>query len=460
VLAAVARAIAPAPGRSLLDVGGGTGNYAAALRRQDWTPTVVDASPQMREVAAAKDLDVLAGDAIRLPARDAEFDAVTMISMLHQVSDWRRALAEARRVLRPGGCLAVMLLTAEHLREVTWTYALFPSMSELALPHRPGQPELLAELPGAYVAPLWFEDLSDGSIGALCAFPEAVLDSERRRQTSFFEYLEREHPEELETGLKTLEGWLESGRSRSAPRRGPDSVTAVSSAGRSRDDVVTVPQPNRQMFTREFWDERYSGPRHVWSGRPNPQLVARVSDLEPGRALDVGCGEGGDVIWLAERGWSVTGVDISPVGLRRAAGHASEAGAEVTARIQWRLADLFADPATGPAPGIDPDGYDLVNSQYLHLPPEVRTPVVSRLAAAVAPGGRLLMVSHHPSDLEIPGLRPNVPEMFYAPEELAARLDAAEWEIIAAEAPERTINGPGGEPVIIRDTVLFARRRT
>lgn len=208
-----------------------------------------------------------------------------------------------------------------------------------------------------------------------------------------------------------------------------------------------------KMFTQEFWDERYRGHKHVWSGRPNAQLVAQASELEPGTALDVGSGEGGDAIWLADRGWTVTGVDISPVGLSRAAANADQAGPVIAARIQWLQADLFSEDC-------EPFGaYDLVSSQYLHLAPQWRDRALDRLAAAVSPGGSLLLVSHHPSDLEIPGLRPNVPGLFYTASELASRLNLGEWEIIAEAAPERTIDGPQGRPVTIRDAVLHARRR-
>jgi DNA-binding transcriptional MerR regulator len=212
VLRGVTDAIQSAPGRQLLDVGGGTGNYAAALRELGWAPTVIDASPQMRRRAEAKGLPVIAGEATMLPFADGSYDAVTMISMLHQVSDWRRALGEARRVLRSGGRLAVMGMSAEHLREVAWAYDLFPSMREFALPHRPTIDEMLAELPGGSATPIWFNDLSDASLAALCAHPEIMLEADRRRQTSFFERLERDHPEELEAGLVTLRGWLEAGR--------------------------------------------------------------------------------------------------------------------------------------------------------------------------------------------------------------------------------------------------------
>jgi SAM-dependent methyltransferase len=207
------------------------------------------------------------------------------------------------------------------------------------------------------------------------------------------------------------------------------------------------------MFTQEFWDERYRGRGPVWSGRPNPQLVARARTLAPGTALDVGCGEGADAIWLAERGWTVTGADVSPLALTRAAAHAAEAGPVTAARIEWRQVDLFSED-------FEPfDAYELVNSQYLHLPPQLRDRALQRLAAAVSPGGNLLLVSHHPSDLEIPGLRPNLPGLFYTASELAAPLDRAEWEILTEAAPERTIDGPDAWPVTIRDAVLHARRR-
>jgi SAM-dependent methyltransferase len=207
------------------------------------------------------------------------------------------------------------------------------------------------------------------------------------------------------------------------------------------------------MFTQRYWDDRYAGHRHVWSGRPNPYLLTEATDLAPGRAIDVGCGEGADAIWLARQGWEVTGADVSPVGLERAAGNADAAGAEIAQRITWRQVDLFAEEWTSLGT------YELVTSQYLHLPPEVRGQSMQRLADAVAPEGDLLVTAHHPSDLEIPGLRPNVPELFCTADELAAFLDSDAWEIVTAGAPERTVNGPEGAPVTIRDSVLHARRR-
>lgn len=67
------------------------------------------------------------------------------------------------------------------------------------------------------------------------------------------------------------------------------------------------------MFTQEFWDARYRSGDRIWSGNPNPHLMAQVADLIPGAVLDVGRGEGADAIWLASRGWRVTAVDVSRV---------------------------------------------------------------------------------------------------------------------------------------------------
>jgi 2-polyprenyl-3-methyl-5-hydroxy-6-metoxy-1,4-benzoquinol methylase len=91
------------------------------------------------------------------------------------------------------------------------------------------------------------------------------------------------------------------------------------------------------MFEPSSWEERYSSEEKIWSGNPNPQLVAEASGLTPGTALDVGCGEGGDVIWLAQQGWHATGADFSANGLARAARHAADAG--VADRTDWWQVD-------------------------------------------------------------------------------------------------------------------------
>ena len=206
-------------------------------------------------------------------------------------------------------------------------------------------------------------------------------------------------------------------------------------------------------FDESFWDERYR--QHgehasVWSGEPNAQLVAEVADLPPGSALDVGAGEGADAAWLARRGWRVTAVDISSVALARAAA-ALEDEPETAARITWQHQDLTASP---PPAGT----FDLVSAQFLHLPAPQRDGVYSRLAASVAPGGTLLIVGHHPSDLDTSVRRPSTPGLLFTAEEIAASLDPHEWEIVTCTSRPRTTSDSEGTPVRVQDAVLRARR--
>jgi SAM-dependent methyltransferase len=135
----------------------------------------------------------------------------------------------------------------------------------------------------------------------------------------------------------------------------------------------------------EFWDARYGQSDQIWSGNPNTVLVREVTGLEPGRALDLGCGEGADAIWLAQQGWRVTATDISGVALDRAARHAVAAG--VADRVDWQRHDLGAS---------FPDGaFDLVSAQFLHsLGDMPREKILRTAASAVAPAGVLLVVGH------------------------------------------------------------------
>ncbi|GAA5189732.1 NAD(P)/FAD-dependent oxidoreductase [Rugosimonospora acidiphila] len=206
------------------------------------------------------------------------------------------------------------------------------------------------------------------------------------------------------------------------------------------------------MFEEAAWEERYQSRPAIWSGRPNPQLVAEAAGLTPGRALDVGCGEGADAVWLAERGWRVTAVDISGTALERAAAHAAEAGERVAGRIEWVHADLRDSP---PAEGA----YDLVSSQFMHPTTQTRERFFAGLAAAVAPGGTLLIVGHHPSDLATSAHRAHFPDLMFTGEQVAASLDPADWEVRVVEARPRAAVDPEGHDIAIKDAVLVARRR-
>jgi SAM-dependent methyltransferase len=213
-------------------------------------------------------------------------------------------------------------------------------------------------------------------------------------------------------------------------------------------------------FDGAFWDERYRSHSSLWSGKPNPHLVSETGGLAPGTALDAGCGEGADAIWLAGRGWRVTAVELSAVALQRAADNARRLGADADAdaaadaaeRIEWVHQDL-ASWEPGPV------RYDLVSAQYLHLLPEPRQALFSRLAAAVAPGGTLLIVGHHPSDLQTTMPRPPILGLYFTGDDIASALDPGDWDIVTNAAAERTATDPDGQAVTIHDTVLRARRR-
>jgi SAM-dependent methyltransferase len=211
---------------------------------------------------------------------------------------------------------------------------------------------------------------------------------------------------------------------------------------------------NLDLFTQEFWDARYRSADRIWSGNPNPHLVAHVAELFPRTALDVGCGEGADTIWLASLGWHVTAIDVSTVALDRAAEQAAAAGRRVADQITWQHADVLSWDFMTP-----PRQFDLVSAQFMHLPRLERETLVRRLAAAVRPGGTLLIVGHHPSDLETTVGRPNLPDLFFTAEEVAAALHPDDWQIIVAAAPERQTLDPDGQPVTIRDAVMRAIRR-
>jgi 2-polyprenyl-3-methyl-5-hydroxy-6-metoxy-1,4-benzoquinol methylase len=202
------------------------------------------------------------------------------------------------------------------------------------------------------------------------------------------------------------------------------------------------------MFEPPAWEERYSGDQKVWSGDPNPQLVAEASRLTPGTALDVGCGEGGDVIWLARQGWRVTGADFSANGLARAARHAEAAG--VADRTDWWRVDARTFSAGGRS-------YDLVTTHFLHPPDAGMVDVTRRLAEAVAPGGHLLVVGHAPSGAFTHLAASHRNAMFLAEELLPALPD--EFEPLVVEQRPRTVVRDG-QTVDIHDSTLLARRRS
>jgi SAM-dependent methyltransferase len=192
------------------------------------------------------------------------------------------------------------------------------------------------------------------------------------------------------------------------------------------------------------WDQRYSGPDLVWGAGPNRFVADEVTALPPGRAIDLGTGEGRNAIWLAERGWRVTAVDFSAVGLARAA----RLAAERTVNVDWVQADLLA---WQPAPG----SYDLVLIAYLHLPSAGLARVFRAAAAAVAPGGTLLVVGHDRDNIAHGHGGPQDPDRLYTPAEVTAELGGL--AILRAEQVLRPVQTPEGERTAL-DTLVRAER--
>jgi SAM-dependent methyltransferase len=201
--------------------------------------------------------------------------------------------------------------------------------------------------------------------------------------------------------------------------------------------------------TGEFWDSFYRERAQVWSGKPNRFLVREAGGLAPGTALDLGCGEGADAVWLARRGWQVTAIDVSGVALARAAAHAAAAG--LAGRIDWQQQDLAEWAPAG--------AYDLVSAQFLHSPVAFpREDVLRAAAAAVNPGGTLLVVGHEAFPPWHRQAEPEAP--LPRPAELAETLGltGGGWRLVTVESPLREVTGPDGQHAVLTDSVLRATR--
>ncbi|GAA4073206.1 class I SAM-dependent methyltransferase [Streptomyces shaanxiensis] len=203
------------------------------------------------------------------------------------------------------------------------------------------------------------------------------------------------------------------------------------------------------LTAAEFWEARYRDGGPLWSGRPNALLVREAGDLRPGSALDLGCGEGADAVWLASRGWRATGVDISHTALERAALHAAEAG--VSDRTVWErhvLGETF------------PEGsFDLVNAQFLQSPVSLdQQRILRRAADAVAPGGTLLIVMHAcwPSWQAEPPFDADFPTLRGVLDELALPED--DWTVETLDTVRRRSVSPDGVEGS-RDDHLWRLRR-
>jgi ubiquinone/menaquinone biosynthesis C-methylase UbiE len=195
---------------------------------------------------------------------------------------------------------------------------------------------------------------------------------------------------------------------------------------------------------REQWDERYATEELIWKADPNRFLVEELDALPPGKALDVACGEGRNAIWLASKGWRVTGVDFSHAGLAEA----HRLAADQKVKVTWVEADVVEWQAAEAS-------FDAAVVMYLHLPARQRRQVLLRSAAALAPGGVLLVVGHDSSN-PLEGIGgPQDPSVLFAPEDVVEDLSGLRIE--RSERVTRTVVTDAGEATAI-DALVRARR--
>ncbi|AQP47111.1 hypothetical protein BW730_05860 [Tessaracoccus aquimaris] len=208
--------------------------------------------------------------------------------------------------------------------------------------------------------------------------------------------------------------------------------------------------PDEAREPGEFWESWYQERDQVWSGKVNAVLAEVASSLEPGSALDLGCGEGGDVVWLAQQGWDAIGIDISPAAIERARLAAEEQGVEDQA--SFLVGDLTE---------LDLDGhFDLVTASFLQSPVALERAAILRTAASlVAPGGRLLLTSHAaPPPWAADEHRHDFKQS--SPEAEVADLDLApgEWAVETAQVRGREVTAPDGAPAVLEDSIVLVRR--
>lgn len=219
------------------------------------------------------------------------------------------------------------------------------------------------------------------------------------------------------------------------------------------DRARTVPQPPAPgASSADFWESLYRTAPSPTGTRPNIRLKELIKDLAltPGRACDLGCGHGGDALWLASLGWQVTAVDVSATAVSRV--EAAAVGQGLGGQVRAEQHDLSRSGPPGP--------FDLVYACYFHSPVAIdRIDVLRRSARQVAPRGYLIIIDHAsvaPWSWRLGDEEP----VFPTPEETANALTLGDgWHTERCERSERTATGPDGTTATVADNLIALRRR-
>ena len=206
--------------------------------------------------------------------------------------------------------------------------------------------------------------------------------------------------------------------------------------------------PHTHLSPTDYWEQRYADSERIWSGEVNATLAAVAGEFTPGDSIDLGCGEGGDVLWLAEQGWRAHGLDISATAVSRAREEAAARGLE---NASFTATDLSTWRP-------DPNSADLVTASFFQSNVELdRIAILRTAASALRSGGHLVVISHAAPP---PWAGKNGPQMLSARDD-AAQLDlpSDEWTIEAADERSRPATGPDGQHAELIDAVLVVRRR-
>ncbi|MFF3755021.1 FAD-dependent oxidoreductase [Streptomyces sp. NPDC002018] len=399
------------------------------------------------ERLAARGVTVVDGEVSGLEITDGRFTGVTVAGAEGRVFPCRALVVAPRFTARAGLLTGLGLEAAE--REMD---------GHVIGSHVVSDPSGATEVPGVWVAGN-VTDLAETVIGSAAAAVRAAaainadLIAEETREAVAARRDPRKHGAPLGTSHappRASRAPLRTSRE-SDEERGMTTMTGHSTPDERHSSHGTHRSPEDFTSSEEYWDDLYGQSEQRWSGRPNTVLVREVAGLAPGHALDLGCGEGADAVWLARQGWRVTGTDISGVALGRAADHAEAEG--VADRIDWQRHEL----------GVSfPEGrFDLVSAHFLHSYGDLpREKILRTAASAVAPGGVLLIVGH--AGFASWEENPHTGVHFPTPEEVLASLDLAdgEWEVRICEEYERQQDGPAGQPGHRRDNILKVRRLT